>query len=573
MKRRSSIPIVGALVVSVVGAGVTRSLCIGQRHALEVKRGITESRTANLNGLNSFALGLLLGGLRGPLVMALWTSSENQKSDHDLEDFDTKVELIRLLQPEFDTVHLFQIWNKAYNISVQMANVPNKYTTILDALEYAFSVDRERPDDINILAAIGGLYFDKFGGATEKGYFSPRLQEETLPAQDRVRVTFPASRSDEIVRAAHLSGATPYTLITHEATGDGSKLFITVLQKTADDLKKRLNNDPAVEFVVRPTSHLERTDSSGRRTEHVSLLDDQYDILPKFLAPRADRTPTGDAADGSQLPYDKQFEPYPYGVSPYALAFNYYMRCQWLQANRGARHAQMSDRVISSRPALSLEKWAEEDWYAADRAEIALANREVPSDDSKLQSVTQDLVLDSGLPNCPLMDEAIWRFDNASRIANKAYDEYEFHLQAFPGDELTYRSHMMDVEARSHLTAADAAFLRASRSQGDERRKWASVAKTEYQLAANHYSRYIFRYFMEDEDVEQVLTRDVRNLKRVDVTDPTRLRDDELAGALARLKALHVAANYQKANSEDFREISSYVERSYARLRSLALVR
>ena len=65
--------------------------------------------------------------------MYLWSTSETQKIDRDLADFDTKVEWIRLLQPEFDTVHLFQIWNKAYNISVLMASPADKYTTIMQA--------------------------------------------------------------------------------------------------------------------------------------------------------------------------------------------------------------------------------------------------------------------------------------------------------------------------------------------------------------------------------------------------------------------------------------------------------
>ena len=65
----------------------------------------------------SFATALLLGGLRGPLVMFLWPNSETSKREHHLEDVDTEIEWIRLLQPEFDTVHLFQIWNKAYATS------------------------------------------------------------------------------------------------------------------------------------------------------------------------------------------------------------------------------------------------------------------------------------------------------------------------------------------------------------------------------------------------------------------------------------------------------------------------
>jgi hypothetical protein len=138
--------------------------------------------------MNSFALALLLGGLRGPLVMILWTSSEAQKSEKNLEDFDTKVEWIRMLQPEFDTVHIFQIWNKAYNISVQMASNANKYITILDAIEYAKDVDRERPNNINILYQIGSVYFDKLGGASEKEYYRKRVREESLPHKTDAKI-------------------------------------------------------------------------------------------------------------------------------------------------------------------------------------------------------------------------------------------------------------------------------------------------------------------------------------------------------------------------------------------------
>ena len=98
-----------------------------------------------LSGMNSYSLALMLGGLRGPLVMVLWSKVENQKIDRDLEDVDTMIEWIRLLQPEFDTVHIFQIWNKAYNISALMASTASKYTTILDAIDYARRVDAEKP--------------------------------------------------------------------------------------------------------------------------------------------------------------------------------------------------------------------------------------------------------------------------------------------------------------------------------------------------------------------------------------------------------------------------------------------
>ena len=175
------LPIVMVMILSLIGSGGARYWADQTRAAAVPQRGGEVSASASLGGMNSFALGLLLGGLRGPLVMILWTESENAKSDKDLEGVDTQIEWIRLLQPEFDTVHIFQIWNKAYNISVQMASMANKYDVILGALDYAYKVDSAKPDDINIIAAIGQLYFDKLGMSSEKEFYRKRVREQTVP--------------------------------------------------------------------------------------------------------------------------------------------------------------------------------------------------------------------------------------------------------------------------------------------------------------------------------------------------------------------------------------------------------
>jgi hypothetical protein len=127
-------PVVILMVISLVLSGVTRQWAATLRSS-GPGAVVSASSTAGLSRMNSYALTLLLGGLRGPLVMFLWPSAEDQKSERDLEDFDTKIEWIRLLQAEFDSVHLFQIWNKAYNISAQMASLRNKYHVILDAFD------------------------------------------------------------------------------------------------------------------------------------------------------------------------------------------------------------------------------------------------------------------------------------------------------------------------------------------------------------------------------------------------------------------------------------------------------
>src|SRR5688572_29564031 len=139
--KRGSKRLVILLLVAMIVTGLTRQMVYSQRQQIQLERRRT---SAGLQGLDTFALGLILGGLRGPLVMFLWTSIESQKTEKNLENIDTKIELVRMLQPEFASVHIFQIWNKAYNLSVQVASLQNKYSMILSALQYARNVDAEQ---------------------------------------------------------------------------------------------------------------------------------------------------------------------------------------------------------------------------------------------------------------------------------------------------------------------------------------------------------------------------------------------------------------------------------------------
>jgi hypothetical protein len=569
LKRRSSVPVALLLIVALLASGWVRSKCLAQRRALDEERGRAATAQANLGKLNSFALGLLLGGLRGPLVMALWTSSENQKSEKNLDDFDTKVDLIRLLQPEFDSVHLFQIWNKAYNISVQMANLPNKYATILDALDYGFSVDREQPGNINIISAIGGLYFDKFGNSAEKFYFSPRLMDETLPAEDRYRVYFPAAKRQTVLREARMAGASPASLLPREVANMPDTLTMTIRKSAGEALKARLS-DPSVELMLRPAQKVVRGQNAGRRIEHETLLDENFRLLPQFYEPR-NGSPKFTEEDGTPLPYLKQFEPYPLGVSPIALGYNYLERARWLQKYREARHAQTSDRIVSSRPAMALKKWSEEDWYAGLRSEIILLGREVPREEEQLQMVSVDLPLSPGLPASPLLDQTIWRLENSARIADAAVAAYQSHLQDYPGDFTTYASHVESSVAQGHLVRGDGFYLKAMRANGPERTDLIKQAINHYQQSANFFTRHIFRFYMSDEDVPRVLPRDFRHLTRVDVDDPKRFRDEELPVALFKLRSKYLSAtmDQQLEHAEEFREFDAMIRRATLRIQSL----
>ncbi|HEY7088058.1 MAG TPA: hypothetical protein VH518_08215, partial [Tepidisphaeraceae bacterium] len=396
MSQRFRLPIVVAMILSLVGAGFARHWA-----SLERSRGNVGAAhatgSAELSRMNSFALALLLGGLRGPLVMFLWPSAETQKQEKNLEDFDTKIELIRLLQAEFDTVHIFQIWNKAYNISVQMANVSNKYRTILDALDYAHNVDAERPNNINILSQIGQIYFDKLANSNEAPYYRQRVREETQARQDMVRVSLPPARHDELMNAALDAGLSPRRLRinTDDKTGE---IYAVIPKPIAEVLKGKLTG-PDVKFVDRARPKINKDDPAWKRAEHDVLLDAKGNLLPEYVTPKTTRPSwipsNGEWNDDSELQYLKKYEPFPYGVSPWALGYAYYKRAQVLQSSYHQKHVQLGEVVVDSRPALSLKNWAEEEFELALRAEIDSFGKPVPADKLALKAPTASLPLDT----------------------------------------------------------------------------------------------------------------------------------------------------------------------------------
>jgi hypothetical protein len=421
--RRSGRPaIVAVMIASLLASVGARIWADARRDAASSVQG-TPVGTTSLGGMNSYALGLLLGGLRGPLVMFLWSQSENQKSEKDLEGLDTMIEWIRLLQPEFDSVHIFQIWNKAYNISVQMASKANKYDVILGALDYADKVDRARPDDINIVAAMGQLYFDKFGNSTEKEYYRKRVREETLP-------------------------------------------HAVIKQNQGDPGWRRMQLDP--------------------------LLDNSFNVLTKYTTPRSpDRVRPANLPadqewdDGTAMQYLPRFEPYPDGVSPLGIAYNYYKRAEVLQNVEKQHHDQWSDAVIDTRPALALKNWGEAELEQGHRREVqgfdGLAN---PSEDDpdELISNSADVSLNQKIRNLQDIHLAMAAFDHARKILPACLEEYDRHFKLFPQPEMVRQAqnYMLEVRVETSLANADYEFLAGMLNLNGQRDNMLAKATADY---------------------------------------------------------------------------------------------
>ncbi len=515
---RGRVAITFLLVVSLLFTAAARWISDRQRYAVLTNNGRQPLSTAaggNLSSMDTFALALLLGGLRGPLVMILWQQSESQKQQKNLEGFDTQVEWIRMLQPEFDSVHIFQIWNKAYNISVQMASLANKYITILDALDYAYRTDAERPHNINIITAIAQVYFDKLGNSAEKDYYRERIRTESQWREE-----------------------------------SGSR--------------------PRVETI--------------RMTRLQPRLDPEGNILPQYLSGTLQRPETLEPDQpwntGADLQYLEAFQPFRYGISPFAFAYNYHKRAQVLQEVAGPQHAQLSPTVIDSRPALALKFWAEEEFERARRFEATMMGvrpyseqeqqTQRPFGDLIVEPVAQFDVLTANLPPStqPISDdrleEMLYSYSRVRQIGEAAIQEYERHLAntEYAINAPTYESHIADVRVLFTLASADRAYLQGLMASPDspERQSALREAARLYRQVIEQSHLIMLRYFTDWGVLRQV------GVDREQIRDLTPQQRAEL---VKRVDQVFAGGTFDP-HLEDRSEYIRYVERAQTRLKLIA---
>ena len=418
--RPSRLSLILVLIVALLLTGAVR-MAVHARHDVLQHRRISTNRAA---GMDTFALGLILGGLRGPLVMFLWTSTENQKIEKDLENIDTKIELIRMLQPEFDSVHIFQSWNKAYNLSVQMAGLPNKYAVILSGLDYLEGVDQERPDNVNIIAQQGDLYFNKLGNSAEKWYYMDRIRRETLPREGARPAAAGWQRSEHEV------------MLQRSDAG-----FVSILPQY---LAGRVNLGKGPDFY------------NGAELQ----------FLERYNTPQAGG--------------------FPYGLTPIAIGFNHHERARSLWKILGRGHLQLSDAVIDSRPGVTLKHWSEEQWERARRFEGALLGKPIPRDDQQgdrfdYEQFTADLppsapfaagpfrnsdilreARDQRQRSAPeLVAETMFSYRRAVQTAAHAREQLARHIADFKlsVNSSNYLSMIDELRASEHLLLGDLSYL------------------------------------------------------------------------------------------------------------------
>ena len=460
-------PVIVVLVVALLASGAARWLASLGKDSLspgEASLAAGEARGETLGRLNSFALALLLGGLRGPLVMALWTSSEDQKTSRDLSDFDTKIELIRLLQPQFDTVHLYQVWNKAYNVSADVTSPAGKYAAILDAIDYADKVIAERPDNINLETQLGEIYNNKLGAAQERDYYATRVYDETRADEPATRITFPAALEGEFRDTALRAGISPRRLGVQRSQRAGH-LVAVVRRSEGRAIREGLDAKGVTYEDLAPRKARARGVGGPLRLE--PMLDARGDLLPDLIRPRR-AAPPGTAPetflDGSPLQFLEKYQPFPAGISPHALAYNDFMKAYVLQEYEGQRHVQRSVAFVDANPGRALRDWSISAFEEGRLLEAEALGREAipPGESGERQAALEVSAADvplSARPVSPdLLRRAVARYRRSVSVGRDAAQWIAGHLRKYPEENATFASAVRRLDALRPLLEADAIY-------------------------------------------------------------------------------------------------------------------
>ena len=502
------------LLVSLLAMAGMRA-AVQRRHEQIVPRSGGGSR---LSQMNTFALGLVLGGLRGPLVMFLWTSSENQKTDRNLQDIDTKIELIRMLQPEFDSVHIFQIWNKAYNLSVQMANFQNKYTVILDALDYAKSVDEERPDNINILMSMGEVYYQKLGQSAEKHYYVPRMRQETLPKATPEKLK---------------KGQAGWRRTRHDTLVDEKGMLLPEL--------------------TRPSADREGKPYDGS----------EFQFLREYST-----------AEKGGFPYG--VPPLAVGYNYYKRAN--LLQDTTGQRHLNMSESVVSSRSAVALRDWAVEEWHR----GRDREAQAVGKKAptaVNVWDKELTTSGETLAfVDTSDRTRRMVEESLFSYRRGRDVAAHAEKEYRRHIRTEEDAEIgVYGSQVDNALAVQSLLEGDYAFLAASAAQagfqpspmppGEKVESLRQKAAEAYRKAIDRYYLLALKYYVED-DVAAAAYTDVVG-RQMDKSNVQEADPKLFPKMLEAVLAIHTKTNRFNLHAEDVVEYKTYIRRAQERIQQL----
>ena len=171
----------GTRAAEAIAADPVQSLTLDGRakvHELtDIQKGDTE--------LSGAAVRLLLTGSRGLAVSALWNTAIDKQKKHEWGELDIAVDSIAKLQPHTIEPWLFQSWNLAYNVSVEMDRLNDMYFYIARGISIAADGEAMNRNNPDLRYMLGFYYQNKFGVSDRVTTLRCLYQLSCIPEEDR----------------------------------------------------------------------------------------------------------------------------------------------------------------------------------------------------------------------------------------------------------------------------------------------------------------------------------------------------------------------------------------------------
>lgn len=131
------------------------------------------------------AIRLGLVGSRGFVITYLWHTAIDKQKRNDFHEFELLVRTVTTLQPHFITPWIFQSWNIAYNISVEMHSIGDMYFYISRGIELLSEGERRNKRSPDMRYQIGFYYQNKFGVSDQVHTLRCLYQLSCIPPVER----------------------------------------------------------------------------------------------------------------------------------------------------------------------------------------------------------------------------------------------------------------------------------------------------------------------------------------------------------------------------------------------------
>ena len=220
------------------------------------------------------AMQLSLVGLRGVAVSYLWMTAIDKQKRNDFHEFELLVRYVTKLQPHFITPWIFQSWNIAYNVSVEMHSINDMYFYIARGIDMLAEGERRNKKSPDMRFWIAFYFQNKFGVSDQVQTLRCLFALSCMPPGDREPALFADDKDpDGVNRAEFRKFCEKYPHLVRRLRGEER---VEREQKIGAETLRCSTPDKVVQFLK---------DNKNVPTRYVNATDlapagQQFPVLP-----------------------------------------------------------------------------------------------------------------------------------------------------------------------------------------------------------------------------------------------------------------------------------------------------